>query len=89
MVELSFRVADDYEIKSVKLMAKPPGGRMREYPLEVSRTMGFYTAEMPASFHQNGTVEIYVVATDLSGNEGHFGTPDKPMKVTRIGSNRV
>lgn len=89
VVELSFRVADDYEIKSVKLMAKPPGGKMREYPLEVSRTMGFYTAEMPASFHQNGTVEIYVVATDLSGNQGHFGTPDKPMKVTRIGSNRV
>ena len=89
VVELSFRVSDDYEVKSVKLMAKPPGGRMREYPLEVSRTMGFYTAEMPASFHQNGTVEIYVVATDLSGNEGHFGTPDKPMKVTRIGSNRV
>ena len=89
VVELSFRVSDDYEVKSVKLMAKPPGGRMREYPLEVSRTMGFYTAELPASFHQNGTVEIYVVATDLSGNEGHFGTPDKPMKVTRIGSNRL
>ena len=89
VVELSFRVSDDYEVKSVKLMAKPPGGKMRSYPLEVSRTMGFYTAELPASFHQNGTVEIYVVATDLSGNEGHFGTPDKPMKVTRIGSNRL
>ncbi|HET9227246.1 MAG TPA: hypothetical protein VFR31_11310 [Thermoanaerobaculia bacterium] len=89
VVELSFRVSDDYEVKSVKLMAKPPGGKMRSYPLEVSRTMGFYTAELPASFHQNGTVEIYVVATDLSGNEGHFGTPDKPLKVTRIGSNRV
>lgn len=89
VVELSFRVTDDYEVRSVKLMARPPGGKMREYPLEVSRTAGYYTAKMPSSFHQNGTVELYVVATDISGNEGHFGTADKPMKLTRIGSNRL
>lgn len=89
VVELSFRVSDDYAVRSVKLMARAPGGKMREYPLEVSRTNGLYTAEMPSSFHQNGTVELYVVATDISGNEGYFGTPDKPMKLTRIGSNRV
>jgi len=89
VVELSFRVSDDYEVRSVKLMARPPGGKMREYPLEVSRTAGYYTAEMPSSFHQNGTVELYVVATDISGNEGRFGTADKPMKLTRIGSNRI
>jgi hypothetical protein len=89
VVELSFRVTDDYQVRSVKLMAKPPGGKMREYPLETSRGGDAYTAEMPSSFHQNGTVELYVVATDLSGNEGHFGTPDKPMKLTRIGSNRL
>jgi hypothetical protein len=89
VVELSFRVSDDYQVKGVKLMARAPGGKMREYPLEVSRTNGLYTAEMPSSFHQNGTVELYVVATDISGNEGHYGTPDKPVKLTRIGSNRV
>ncbi|MEA2563770.1 MAG: eukaryotic-like serine/threonine-protein kinase [Acidobacteriota bacterium] len=89
VVELSFRVMDDYEVRGVKLMARAPGGKMREYPLEVSRTNGVYTAEFPSSFHQNGTVELYVVARDISGNEGHFGTPDKPMKMTRIGSNRL
>ncbi|MFL6202376.1 MAG: protein kinase domain-containing protein [Thermoanaerobaculia bacterium] len=89
VVELSFRVSDDYQVRSVKLMARPPGGKMREYPLEVSRTAGYYTAKMPSSFHQNGTVELYVVATDISGHEGRFGSADKPMKLTRIGSNRV
>jgi hypothetical protein len=89
VVELSFRVTDDYEVRSVKMMARPPGGKMREYPLEISRPAGFYTAEMPSSFHQNGTVELYVVATDVSGNEGRFGSAEKPMKLTRIGSNRL
>jgi hypothetical protein len=89
VVELSFRVSDDYEVSSVKLMARAPGGKMREYPLEVSRTAGYYTAELPSSFHQNGTVELYVVAKDISGNEGGYGTPDKPIKLTRIGSNRI
>ncbi|HWM92567.1 MAG TPA: serine/threonine-protein kinase [Thermoanaerobaculia bacterium] len=89
VAELSFRVTDDHEVRSVKLMARPPGGKMREYPLEVARNAGYYTAELPSSFHQNGTVELYVVARDLSGNEGFFGTPDKPMQLTRIGSNRM
>ncbi len=89
VVELSFRVTDDYEARGVKLMARAPGGKMREYPLEAARTNGVYTAEMPSSFHQNGTVDFYVVARDISGNEGYFGTPDKPMKLTRIGSNRL
>lgn len=89
LVELSFRVSDDYEVRDVRLMARAPGGRMREYPLAVSRTAGHYTAELPSSFHQNGTVELYLVATDISGNEGRLGTPDQPLKLTRIGSNRV
>lgn len=89
VAELSFRVTDDYEVRSVKLMARAPGGKMREYPLEVTRTTGLYTAEIPSSFHQNGTVELYVVARDVSGNEGYFGTPEEPKRLTRIGSSRV
>lgn len=88
VVDLSFRVTDDYGIRSVKVMARPPGGRMRELPLEISRA-GYYTVTMQPSFHQNGTVELYVVATDLSGHEGRYGTPDKPLQLTRIGSNRI
>jgi hypothetical protein len=81
VVELSFRVTDDYLVRSVKLMARPEGGRMRELPLEKS-TLG-YTAEIPADFHRNGTVEIYVAATDASGHEGFFGTPEQPKLMQR------
>jgi hypothetical protein len=81
VVELSFRVTDDYQVRSVKLMARPEGGRMRELPLEKS-SLG-YTAEIPPDFHRNGLVEIYVVATDTSGHEGFFGTPDQPKLLQR------
>lgn len=81
VVELSFRVTDDYLVRGVKLMARPEGGRMRELSLEKS-TLG-YTAEIPADFHRNGTVELYVVATDASGHEGFFGTPDQPKLMQR------
>ena len=81
VVELSFRVKDDYQVRSVKMMARPEGGKMREMELEKS-TFG-YDAEIPASYHHNGTVEFYVVATDISGHEGFFGTPDKPQQIKR------
>ena len=62
---------------------------MKEMPLEEHLSGGYWSVELPVSYHQNGTVELYVQATDLSGHEGWFGTKDQPMKVTRIGSNRV
>lgn len=81
VVELSFRVTDDYLVRSVKLMARPEGGKMRELSL-VKSTLG-YTAEIPVAFHHNGTVELYVVATDPSGHEGFFGTPEAPKLLQR------
>lgn len=88
-VELSFRVRDDYEVKSVKMWAKPPGGKMKEMKLEEHLAGGYWSVELPVSYHQNGTVELYVQATDVSGHEGWYGTKEQPIKVTRIGSNRV
>jgi hypothetical protein len=88
-VQLGFRVRDDYQIRSVKMWAKPPGGKMKEMPLEPHLAGGYWSVELPVSYHQNGTVEFYVQATDLSGHEGWFGTKAQPLKVTRIGSNRV
>ena len=81
VVELSFRVTDDYLVQSVQLMARPEGGRMREISL-VKSSLG-YTAEIPADFHRNGTVELYVVAADASGHEGFFGTPEAPKLLQR------
>ncbi|HEY4591037.1 MAG TPA: hypothetical protein VIJ61_01435, partial [Thermoanaerobaculia bacterium] len=84
VANLSFRATDDYQVKDVKLMARPEGGKYREIPLDKSQIRaGYYTAEIPPSFHQNGTVDFYVVATDLSGHETYLGTRDQPQKLTR------
>lgn len=82
VANLSFRATDDYEVKDVKLMAKPEGGKFRELPLEKSRS-GYYTVEIQPSFHQNGRVDFYVVATDLSGHETTLGSRDQPLQLKR------
>jgi serine/threonine-protein kinase len=81
VVELSFRVTDDYQVRDVKLMARPEGGKMREMPLDRSN-LG-YTVEIGPGFHRNGTVELYVVATDFSGHESSFGSRDQPKLLQR------
>ena len=87
--ELSFRVSDDYLVKEVKFYARPQGGRMRELPLEVSRT-GYYTVLISPQVHQNGPVEFYVEALDFSGHRGSFGTEDRPQVLNRQqGFNRL
>jgi len=84
VINLSFRATDDYEVKDVKLVARPEGGKYREIPLDKSQIRaGYYTAEIPPSFHQNGTVDFYVVATDLSGHETDLGTRDQPLQLKR------
>jgi len=82
VVELSFRATDDYQVKDVKLMARVQGGKMRELPLQKTRT-GYYTVQIPPAFHQNETVEFYVVATDLSGHVGNYGSAEKPRQIKR------
>jgi serine/threonine protein kinase len=82
VANLSFRASDDYEIKEVKLMARPEGGKYHDMPLEKTRT-GYYTVEIPVSFHQNGTVDFYVLASDLSGHETYIGSRDQPMQLKR------
>ncbi len=80
-ITLSFRVTDDYEVKSVRLFARPESGRMTELSLQRS---GFgWDVKIPPSFHQNGTVELYVVATDLSGHEGYLGSKENPLRLKR------
>ncbi len=82
VIELSFRATDDYEVKSVKLLARPQGGKMRELPLERSRN-GYYSVKILPAFHQNETVDFYVVATDVSGHETTLGSRDKPLQIKR------
>jgi len=82
VVELSFRATDDYQVKDVKLMARVQGGKMRELPFQKTRT-GYYTVQIPPAFHQNETIEFYVVATDLSGHVGNYGSAEKPRQIKR------
>jgi serine/threonine protein kinase len=82
VAELSFRVTDDYEVRQVKLMARPQGGKFRELSPEKNRA-GYYTVELSPAFHKNGNVDLYVTANDLSGHQATLGTPDKPMQLKR------
>ena len=82
VVELSFRASDDYEVQGVKVLARPEGGKFRELPIEKERA-GYYTVRIDPGFHQNGTVDLYAVAADLSGHEGSLGSRDKPLQLKR------
>ncbi len=82
VAELSFRTTDDYQVKDVKLMARPEGGKFRDLPLETTRT-GYSTVKIDPGFHRNGTVELYLVATDLSGHTSYYGNPNKPLQLKR------
>ncbi|HSG40470.1 MAG TPA: protein kinase [Thermoanaerobaculia bacterium] len=82
VAELSFRATDDHAVKDVKIMARAEGGKFRELPAEQSRSF-YFTVEIAPDFHKNGTVEIYVVATDLSGHEGYLGSRDQPLVLKR------
>lgn len=82
VAELSFRATDDHKVKDVKIMARPEGGKWKELPAETSRAL-YFTVEIGPDFHQNGTVEVYVVATDLSGHEGMQGSREQPLVIKR------
>ncbi|HYH47833.1 MAG TPA: hypothetical protein VEG34_19280 [Thermoanaerobaculia bacterium] len=81
-VNLSFRVKDDYKVQDVEVYARLQGGKMRKLPVEKERNAA-YTVVIAPGFHQNDTVEVYVVATDVSGNQGYLGSRDKPLQITR------
>jgi eukaryotic-like serine/threonine-protein kinase len=82
VAELSFRATDDYQVGEVKVLARPQGGKYQEVGLETTRT-GYKTVAFDPAFHRNGTVELYVVATDLSGHQGFLGSAEKPLVIKR------
>jgi hypothetical protein len=82
VAELSFRATDDHEVKDVKIMARPEKGKFRELKAEKSRSH-YFMVEIAPDFHNNGTVELYVVATDLSGHEAYLGSRDQPLVLKR------
>jgi hypothetical protein len=83
VAELSFRARDDYGVERVRIFARPPGGSFRELPAE--RDSFGYTVAIGPDFHRNGTVGVYVVATDVSGHEGRLGSRERPLELRRTG----
>jgi hypothetical protein len=65
----------------VRIFARPPDGSFRELPAE--RSSFGYTVAIGPGFHGNGTVGIYVLATDLSGHEGRLGSRERPLELRR------
>jgi hypothetical protein len=80
-VHIPFSITDDFQLKTVTVHVRPEGGTWTELPC--ARSGSDCTVEVPATLHQNRTVDFYVVATDLSGHKGQLGTAEKPQQIRR------
>jgi serine/threonine protein kinase/tetratricopeptide (TPR) repeat protein len=80
---INVRVTDDHAVKSARLFARVEGStQFTELPLR--RASGSdYVAEISVNFHQNKTVEFYVVASDYSDHTAQLGSPKEPLKLKR------
>ncbi len=80
---INVRITDDHAVKSARLFARVEGSvQFVELPLR--RVSGAdYAAEVSFNFHQNKTVEFYVVASDYSDHTAQLGSPKEPLKLKR------
>ncbi len=83
VVELT--VTDDYEVRAVQFLARQrgEGGAFRSVPLRPQGPEGQFRAEIPASMHNNATVEFYVLAEDSSGHQSRIGSASEPVELRR------
>jgi serine/threonine protein kinase len=80
---ISVRIQDDHGIKSARLFARVEGSvQYVELPLR-SAGASDYVAQISPSFHQNQTVEFYVVAADYSDHTTQLGSAQQPLKLKR------
>jgi serine/threonine protein kinase len=80
---INVRITDDHAVKGARLFARVEGNvQFVELPLR--RASGSdYAAEISFSFHQNKTVEFYVLASDYSDHTAQLGSPKEPLKLKR------
>ena len=80
---LSVIVTDDYRVKSVTVMARQEGApAYQELPVHGTGP-DEYTVEITPAFHDNKTVELYVVATDFAGHSSQLGTAEQPLHIKK------
>jgi serine/threonine protein kinase len=80
---ISVQIEDDHGIRSARLFARLEGSvQFVELPLR--QTSGpTYVAEIAPNFHQNSTVEFYVVASDYSDHTTLLGNAQEPLQLKR------
>ncbi len=76
VVNLGFRVTDDYKVTEVKISA---GGRN----LKAKKVGTRWDVEIPPSLHGNRTMSVIAVGTDVSGHEGRLAVEISPIGATR------
>jgi len=80
---INVRITDDHAVKSARLFARVEGSvQFVELPLRPISGPD-YAAEISLNFHQNKTVEFYVVASDYSDHTAQIGSPKEPLKLKR------
>jgi len=80
---ITVRTQDDHGVKSARLFARVEGS-VQYVELPLRPTSGpDYAAQISPSFHQNQTVEFYVVVSDHSGHTTQLGSAQQPLKLKR------
>jgi hypothetical protein len=79
---IPLKISDDYGVKTVAVRGRVEGTTTYT-DIPVRRAGTEYTAEVPAAFHKNEAIELYVTAIDASGHAGQLGTAEAPIKVKR------
>jgi len=75
-------VRDDYKVESVKIYARPSGGRMAEMPYYQRRFL-LNTVAISPSFHQNQRSSSMSWRPTRPATRTYLGTRDKPMQTQR------
>jgi serine/threonine protein kinase len=80
---ITLRIQDDHAVKSARLFARVEGSvQYIELPLRPTSAPD-YAAQISPSFHQNQTVEFFVVASDYSNHTTQLGSAQQPLKLKR------
>ncbi len=77
------RITDDYSVASAKAFVRSEGqAQYREVKL---KHVGGdeYVLELSPAVHGNASVDLYIVATDVSGHSSNLGSASKPYEVKR------
>jgi tetratricopeptide (TPR) repeat protein len=80
---ITVRIQDDHGVKNARLFARVEGSvQYVELPLRPASGSD-YVAQLSPSFHQNQTVEFYVVVSDHSDHTSQLGSAQQPLKLKR------